>query len=82
MEAIKAHSLVKRYQSLTAVDGLDLEIRQGELFSLLGVNGAVVKAHGSSGPEAIENAVRQARRMLEGDVVGKISAGLKNMEEA
>ena len=40
MEAIKVCSLVKRYQSLTAVDGLDLEIRQGELFSLLGVNGA------------------------------------------
>ena len=40
MEAIKTCSLVKRYQTLTAVDGLDLEIRQGELFSLLGVNGA------------------------------------------
>ena len=40
MEAIKTRSLVKRYQALTAVDGLDLEIRQGELFSLLGVNGA------------------------------------------
>ena len=40
MEAIKTRSLVKRYQTLTAVDGLDLEIRQGELFSLLGVNGA------------------------------------------
>lgn len=43
---------------------------------LLGVNGAVVKAHGSSGPEAVENAVAQARRMLEGDVVGKIRDGL------
>ena len=41
MEAIKTRSLVKRYQTLTAVDGLDLESRQGELFSLLGVNGAV-----------------------------------------
>ena len=40
MEAIKTRYLVKRYQTLTAVDGLDLEIRQGELFSLLGVNGA------------------------------------------
>ena len=40
MEAIKTRSLVKRYQTLTAVDGLDLEIRQGELFSLLGINGA------------------------------------------
>ena len=40
MIAIKTHSLVKRYKKLTAVDRLDLEIRQGELFSLLGINGA------------------------------------------
>lgn len=40
MYAIKAEGLVKRYKDLTAVDGLNLEIEQGELFSLLGVNGA------------------------------------------
>lgn len=40
MQAINTLSLVKRYKDLTAVDGLDLEIGQGELFSLLGVNGA------------------------------------------
>ena len=40
MQAIKTTGLVKRYKDLTAVDRLDLEIRQGELFSLLGVNGA------------------------------------------
>ena len=40
MQAIKTIGLVKRYKSITAVDSLDLEIRQGELFSLLGVNGA------------------------------------------
>ena len=40
MQAIIAKSLTKRYRDLTAVNGLDLEIRQGELFSLLGVNGA------------------------------------------
>ena len=40
MIAIKADSLVKRYGSVTAVDRLDLEIGEGELFSLLGVNGA------------------------------------------
>ena len=40
MQAIKTTGLVKRYRDLTAVDGLDLEIGQGELFSLLGVNGA------------------------------------------
>lgn len=40
MPAIKTTGLVKRYRHITAVDGLTLEIRQGELFSLLGVNGA------------------------------------------
>ncbi len=40
MQSIKANGLSKQYQTLTAVDKLDLEIRQGELFSLLGVNGA------------------------------------------
>lgn len=40
MYAIQTTGLVKRYKNLTAVDQLDLKIRQGELFSLLGVNGA------------------------------------------
>lgn len=40
MQAIKTLGLTKRYKNLTAVDSLDLTIRQGELFSLLGVNGA------------------------------------------
>ena len=40
MKAIQTNSLVKRYKTVTAVDRLDLEIRRGELFSLLGVNGA------------------------------------------
>ena len=40
MYAITTRELVKRYKNLTAVDKLDLEIQQGELFSLLGVNGA------------------------------------------
>ena len=40
MQEIKTIELVKQYKNLTAVDKLNLEIRQGELFSLLGVNGA------------------------------------------
>ncbi len=40
MQAIKTIELVKNYKTLTAVDKVNLEIRQGELFSLLGVNGA------------------------------------------
>lgn len=40
MQAIKTIALTKQYKAITAVDNLHLEIRQGELFSLLGVNGA------------------------------------------
>ena len=40
MQAIKTTLLTKQYKNLTAVDKLDLEIKQGELFALLGVNGA------------------------------------------
>lgn len=40
MEAIKTVDLVKRYKEKTAVNHLNLLIHKGELFSLLGVNGA------------------------------------------
>ena len=40
MHAIKTIGLTKKYGRITAVDGLDLEIKRGELFALLGVNGA------------------------------------------
>lgn len=38
--AARCRGLVKRYGSVTAVDGLDLEVRTGECFGLLGPNGA------------------------------------------
>ena len=38
--AIKTTGLTKKYKEITAVDDLNLEIKNGELFSLLGVNGA------------------------------------------
>ena len=40
IEAIKTVNLTKKYKDLVAVNGLNLQIMQGELFSLLGVNGA------------------------------------------
>ena len=40
MNAIETQALTKRFQDTTAVDALDLTVRQGELFALLGVNGA------------------------------------------
>jgi len=38
--AILCRGLVKKYEEVTAVDGLDLEVRSGECFGLLGPNGA------------------------------------------
>ncbi len=40
MNAIECKALTKKYKDLTAVDALDLSIARGELFALLGVNGA------------------------------------------
>ena len=40
MQEINTIKLSKRYKNIIAVDSLNLEIYQGELFSLLGVNGA------------------------------------------
>ena len=40
MEAIRTEHLSKRYKNILAVDALDLTVEQGELFALLGVNGA------------------------------------------
>lgn len=38
--AVSARGLVKRFGDLTAVDGIDLDIREGEIFGFLGPNGA------------------------------------------
>ena len=40
MEAVQTIDLTKRYRDTVAVDRLNLSVRQGELFALLGVNGA------------------------------------------
>ena len=40
MDAIQTVHLTKKYGDTVAVNDLNLQIRQGELFSLLGVNGA------------------------------------------
>lgn len=46
---------------------------------LLGVNGAVVKAHGSSNAHAIACAIAQCKKMYEGNIVQKISSGISLM---
>ncbi len=37
---VTAHELVKRFNSFTAVDGIDFQIEKGEIFGFLGPNGA------------------------------------------
>ena len=39
-EAIEVHHLVKRYDAVTAVAGIDFQVRAGTVFSFLGPNGA------------------------------------------
>jgi glycerol-3-phosphate acyltransferase PlsX len=43
---------------------------------LLGLQGAVVKGHGSSDGKAFKNAIKQARTFVERDVIGQISQNL------
>jgi ABC-2 type transport system ATP-binding protein len=38
--AVHATGLVKTFDGFRAVDGIDLEVRQGEIFGVLGPNGA------------------------------------------
>ena len=57
--ALHCSGLVKRYGSVVAVNGLDLEVRRGECFGLLGPNGAgktttVEICEGLSQPDAGE----------------------------
>jgi ABC-2 type transport system ATP-binding protein len=40
MNAVQTFKLTKQFDGLVAVNGVDLEIKKGELFSLLGPNGA------------------------------------------
>ena len=46
---------------------------------LLGVQGAVVKGHGSSNGHAVCCAIKQCRKIIEGNVTGLIQEGLKGM---
>ena len=46
---------------------------------LLGVQGAVVKAHGSSNAHAFACAIGQCKKMIQGKVVETIEAGVKEI---
>jgi ABC-2 type transport system ATP-binding protein len=40
VEAIRTYDLAKYYGNVKALDGIDLDIREGEIFTILGPNGA------------------------------------------
>src|SRR3954465_9744997 len=40
LNAVQAEGLVKDFGDFRAVDGIDLHVRQGEIFGVLGPNGA------------------------------------------
>lgn len=48
---------------------------------LMGVDGVVIAAHGRSNAKAIKNAIRQARRAAEVDILSTIKAGLQEDRE-
>ncbi|GAA1509444.1 ABC transporter ATP-binding protein [Kribbella lupini] len=58
--AVRVRGLVKRYPDKVAVDGVDLDIRHGEVFALLGPNGA--------GKTTTTEILEGYRRADEGDV--------------
>ena len=77
MAAIEIRGLTKRYGNLTAVDDLNLRVEQGELFALLGVNGA-----GKSTTVKMLSCVTQPTRgeaFIGGFSVTKQSAQVKGM---
>ncbi|MEL7609814.1 MAG: phosphate acyltransferase PlsX [Bacillota bacterium] len=49
---------------------------------LLGIDGGIIKAHGSSNAKAISSALMQARAMVTGNVVGAIRVGIGSLEQA
>jgi glycerol-3-phosphate acyltransferase PlsX len=45
---------------------------------IIGINGNVIIAHGSSSPLAIQNMIKLCKSVVESDVCGKIKAAIEN----
>lgn len=77
--ALHCEGLVKRFAALTAVDGLDLTVQQGECLGLLGPNGAgktttVEMLEGLTPPDAGQ--IRLLGQAVHGDVPRNLRARL------
>jgi len=70
--AKKAFKRVKKTMDYSEVGGAPL----------LGVNGCVIKAHGSCNAHAIACAIKQGVRMIEADVVGAIETGIQSHQQS
>ena len=65
MAMLTVENLEASYGAVRALHGISIEVAEGELVALLGVNGVAMVAHGSSSPRAIENALRAAAHMVD-----------------
>ena len=48
---------------------------------MLGINGGIIKAHGSSDARAICSAIGQARMLVLGDITNSIAADIQSENE-
>uniref|UniRef100_A0A832I162 ABC transporter ATP-binding protein n=1 Tax=Eiseniibacteriota bacterium TaxID=2212470 RepID=A0A832I162_UNCEI len=83
--ALRVRGLVKRYGALTAVNGLDLEVRAGECFGLLGPNGAgktttIEILEGLARPDGGEVEVLGARWTRAGELALRERLGIQLQE--
>ncbi|AHM56483.1 phosphate acyltransferase PlsX [Peptoclostridium acidaminophilum DSM 3953] len=74
--------LISKLAALLVKDGLkqmksELDYSEYGGAPFVGVDGALIKAHGSSDAKAIKNAIGYAMKYVEGDVVGEIKNSIK-----
>ncbi|REA02831.1 ABC transporter ATP-binding protein [Haloferax sp. Atlit-6N] len=76
MALLETHGLTKEFGGLTALDGVDIEVEEGELVSLIGPNGA--------GKSTLINTITGRLRPTEGEVfyAGNELVGMKPFEIA
>ncbi len=59
-----------------------VDVRNYNGAMLIGVNGVVIKSHGSADAYSFSNAVRIARSLVERDILARIDAGLSTLQSA
>ena len=67
----KAHKNLKRSLDASEIGGA----------LLMGFDHIVIKAHGSSDAFAFQNAIRQAKEMVEADVINQVKSTLDRLKE-